>query len=98
MTLEPFDYDTHRVTFERLRHELHAVLNAANRAFLLSFEAGERDYALLTLPGLQDLPGVQWQAAQRSQAQAIQFAQARKIRIRCKPHWGVNTSNAFAQC
>ncbi|GAA0584518.1 nucleotidyl transferase AbiEii/AbiGii toxin family protein [Rhizomicrobium electricum] len=60
MTLEPFDYDCHQATFERLRHDIHAALNTEDRAFLMSFEAGEPDFSLFPLPGLQALPAVQW--------------------------------------
>jgi predicted nucleotidyltransferase component of viral defense system len=60
MTLEPFDYEAHRATFERLRRELHSALNEADRAFLLSFESGEPDYRLLPIAALENLPGAQW--------------------------------------
>jgi len=60
MTLEPFDYVAHRTTFDRLRAAIFDVLTPIDRAFLVSFEAGDPDWSLFPFPDAQHLPGVQW--------------------------------------
>ncbi|MFZ4604349.1 MAG: nucleotidyl transferase AbiEii/AbiGii toxin family protein [Caulobacterales bacterium] len=60
MTLEPFDYAAHRTTFDRLRAAIFDGLTPIDRAFLVSFEAGDPDWSLFSLMDTQHLPGVQW--------------------------------------
>jgi len=60
MSFEPFIYDDHRHTFERLTTLVQASLGDADRAFLLSFETGDPDWNLFPLESLKTLPGPQW--------------------------------------
>lgn len=60
MTLEPFDYEAHCATFERLRAAIFEALTPNDCAFLVSFEGGDPDWSLFPLPDAQHLPGVQW--------------------------------------
>ena len=60
MSFEPFTYDDHRHTFERLSTAVQASLGDADRAFLLSFETGDPDWDLFPLETLQNMAGPQW--------------------------------------
>ena len=63
MTLRPFDYSDFEAARDRLVQELRGRLTAADRAFLLSFKAGDPDWNLFPLESLQRLPAVQWKLA-----------------------------------
>jgi len=56
MPFEPFTYDDHLATFERLVEALRGSLTDDDRAFLLSFEAGEPDWSLFPIAALAALP------------------------------------------
>ena len=47
-------------TRERLFRELPVSLDEPERRFLLSIKAGEPDWDLLGIPGIEMLPGIQW--------------------------------------
>jgi len=56
MPFEPFNYDDHQATLERLVSALHASFTDDDRAFLLSFEAGDPDWSLFPVAVLAELP------------------------------------------
>lgn len=60
MTAEPVEFDELLKTRERLVHELHAGLDAAERKFLLSLVNNAPDWTLLDLPHAEQLPGIRW--------------------------------------
>lgn len=60
MPFEPFTYEDHVHTLDRLVTAIHASLNADDRKFLESFEAGNPEWALFPLPALQELPAPQF--------------------------------------
>lgn len=63
MPFEPFSYDDHQATLDRLVAALHEVLNADDRAFLLSFEKGEPDWGRYPVAALAELPAPQFKLA-----------------------------------
>jgi hypothetical protein len=60
MPFEPFTYDDHVETLERLSAAIANGLTDNERAFLTSFEGGDPEWALFPLPGLEALPAPQW--------------------------------------
>lgn len=60
MTTIPFSYDDHVATLDRLTETIHAQLTADDRAFLVSFEAGDPAWERFPIAGLADLPGPQF--------------------------------------
>lgn len=60
MPFEPFTYDDHQTTLARLVFELRRSLTDDDRAFLLSFEAGDPDWRLFPIAALEDLPAPQY--------------------------------------
>jgi len=60
MPFEPFTYDDHRETFDRLAVAVQTSLGDTDRAFLISFETGDPDWRLFPLESLQTLAGPQW--------------------------------------
>ncbi|RRQ95466.1 nucleotidyl transferase AbiEii/AbiGii toxin family protein, partial [Enterococcus faecalis] len=63
MPFEPFSYDDHAATLNRLVADLHAALTDADRAFLLSFETGEPDWVRYPVVTLTDMPTPQYKLA-----------------------------------
>jgi predicted nucleotidyltransferase component of viral defense system len=60
MPFHPFTYADHEATFDQLVTIIHKNLTDADRRFLHSFEAGEPDWSLFPLAGLEALPGANW--------------------------------------
>jgi antitoxin (DNA-binding transcriptional repressor) of toxin-antitoxin stability system len=60
MPFEPFTYEDHVETLGRLVRTLHASLDAADRRFLSSFEAGDPEWESLPLPAIRELPAPQF--------------------------------------
>lgn len=60
MPFEPFSYDDHQATLDRLVYALHASLTEDDRVFLLSFEAGDPDWERFPIAELANLPGPQF--------------------------------------
>ena len=60
MTRLPFTYDDHIATLDRLVDTIRSSLTPADRAFLVSFEAGDPDWSLFPIDGLAELPGPQF--------------------------------------
>jgi hypothetical protein len=63
LTAEPFSYEQFEETRERLVRDIHSLLQDSDRALLLSVKHGEPDWGLFPMPGLEDLPAVQWKLA-----------------------------------
>lgn len=63
MPFEPFSYDDHETTLNRLVADLHAALTDDDRAFLLSFETGEPDWSRYPVAAITDLPAPQYKLA-----------------------------------
>ena len=59
MPFEPFSYDDHQATLERLVSALRGSFTDDDRAFLLSFEAGDPDWSLFPVAVLAELPAPQ---------------------------------------
>lgn len=60
MPFEPFSYDDHVQTLDRLAEAIHASLDADDRRFLESFEAGDPDWACFPMPAIRELPAPQF--------------------------------------
>lgn len=60
MTLIPVTLAELEQTRETMIALIQERLTDSQRHFLLSFKQGEPDWALLNLPGIEDLPAVQW--------------------------------------
>lgn len=60
MSFEPFSYGDHQATLERLSSALRGSLTDDDRAFLLSFEAGDPDWSLFPVAVLAELPAPQF--------------------------------------
>lgn len=60
MPFEPFSYDDHVQTLDRLVEAVHASLDADDRRFLESFEAGDPDWECFPLPAIRELPAPQF--------------------------------------
>lgn len=56
----PFSYDDHVATLNRLVETIRSSLTQNDRAFLVSFEAGDPDWSLFPIEGLAELPGPQF--------------------------------------
>jgi predicted nucleotidyltransferase component of viral defense system len=63
MAFTPFSYDDFETTHHRLNDAIRAALTEADKAFLLSFKAGEPDWSLIDIPDLSRLPAIQWKLA-----------------------------------
>jgi predicted nucleotidyltransferase component of viral defense system len=63
MAFTPFSYDDFETTRHRLNDAIRAALTDADKAFLLSFKAGEPDWSLIDIPDLSRLPAIQWKLA-----------------------------------
>lgn len=55
MTLVPFTYDDFEVTRERLISEINAALSEEDRQFLMGLTAGEPDWSLCPIAGLEHM-------------------------------------------
>ncbi len=60
MTRDPISLEDLITTREQLTATLRKSLTDADRAFLLSMKAGEPDWSLLDLPGVEQLPALRW--------------------------------------
>ena len=60
MTTEPVELAELLAARERMVHELHQGLDAAERRFLLSLVAGRPEWPLLGVAHLEHLPGIRW--------------------------------------
>jgi len=60
MTSDSFSYDDFETTRTQLIKEIHQYLTDDDRKLLLSFKAGEPNWTLYPLDGLQNMPAVKW--------------------------------------
>jgi len=60
MTVEPVELETLLATREQMVRELQQGMTADERRFLLSLVAAEPDWKLLSVPHMQQLPGLRW--------------------------------------
>ncbi len=60
MPFEPFTYDDHQATLQRLVSALREVFTDDDRVFLLSFEAGDPDWSRFLIAALAELPAPQF--------------------------------------
>lgn len=60
MAFAAFTYADHEATLDRLVSTLRGSLTNNDRAFLLSFEAGDPDWSRFPIAGLAELPGPQF--------------------------------------
>ena len=60
MTAKPVSRDELVAAREALIAAIVGKMPAAHRKFLISFERGNPDWALLGVPGAQELPAVKW--------------------------------------
>jgi len=60
MTDLPFTYEIYEETRKKLVVEIHKMLSDNDRKFLISFEQGNPDWALIPIETLKDLPAVKW--------------------------------------
>ncbi|GLV23911.1 nucleotidyl transferase AbiEii/AbiGii toxin family protein [Sphingobium sp. TomTYG45] len=60
MPFEPFSYDDHQATLEHLVNALRGSFTDDDRAFLLSFEAGDPDWGRFPIATLAELPAPQF--------------------------------------
>ena len=56
----PFTYEDFEKTREGLINTVDSSLSERDRSFLLSFKRGDPDWELFPLPGLNEMPAVQW--------------------------------------
>lgn len=63
MAFDPFSYDDYEATRVRLSDAVQSTLTANDKAFLLSFKAGEPDWSLIDIPDLSRMPAIQWKLA-----------------------------------
>jgi predicted nucleotidyltransferase component of viral defense system len=55
-----FTYEDFEATRKRLIDTIYSSLTETDRTFLLSFKRGNPDWDLFPLPGLKEMPAVQW--------------------------------------
>lgn len=60
MTLAPFTYADFEATREQLVTVVNKCLTAEDRAFLVSLTAGEPDWSLYPIAGLEDMSAIKW--------------------------------------
>ena len=60
MTVDSFSYEFLEVTRAQLIKKIHQSLTSDDRKLLLSFKAGEPNWALYPLERLQNMPAVKW--------------------------------------
>ncbi len=60
MTLAPFTYDDFESTRERLIGEINGVLSEQDREFLIGLTAGEPDWSLYPIAGLEHMSAIKW--------------------------------------
>lgn len=60
MTDEPISQDQLNAAREALIEQVIVHMPESHRRFLVSFERGEPDWALINLPAAADLPAVKW--------------------------------------
>ena len=77
MTPEPVSQESLERAREELIEEIVGKMPKDHRRFLMSFEEGEPEWALLNVPGAKDLPAVRW----RKQKLDELTAERRKARI-----------------
>ena len=68
MPFEPFSYDDHQATLEHLVNALRGSFTDDDRAFLLSFEAGDPDWGRFPIATLAELPAPQFKLTRLVQA------------------------------
>jgi len=56
----PFTYEDFETTREELIETVNSSLSDLDHSFLLSFKRGDPDWKLFPIPGLKDMPAVQW--------------------------------------
>lgn len=57
----PFIYNDHIATLDLLVDTIRSNLTPNDRALLVSFEAGDPDWSLFPIEGLDELPGPQFE-------------------------------------
>ncbi len=60
MPFEPFSYEDHVATLDRLVAAVDAALDGKDRRFLESFEAGDPEWSDFPLPAIRELPAPQF--------------------------------------
>ena len=60
MPFEPFTYDDHEQTLDRLVEAIHVSFDANDRRFLESFEEGDPAWGCYPLPAIRELPAPQF--------------------------------------
>jgi predicted nucleotidyltransferase component of viral defense system len=60
MTVEPVELETLLAVRERMARELQQGLTGDEKRFLLTLVAAEPEWSLLSVPHLENLPGVRW--------------------------------------
>ena len=60
MTLVPFTYEDFEATRERLINEINDALSEEDRQFLLGLTAGEPDWSLYPIAGLEHMSAIKW--------------------------------------
>ncbi len=60
MTLAPFTYADFEATREQLIGTVNACLTEDDKAFMISLTAGEPDWSLYPIPGLEEMSAVKW--------------------------------------
>lgn len=63
MTAEPVTLDELLAARDQMIQQLNAALTADERAFLITVKEGAPRWELMKLPGIENLPGVQWKVA-----------------------------------
>lgn len=72
MPFEPFTYEDHVHTLDRLVKAIHASLDTDDRSFLESFEAGDPEWDAFPFPVLRELPAPQFKLANIRKFRAVQ--------------------------
>ena len=60
MVVEPVTAEELRIAGEQLVSRLHEEMTEEERRFIVSVKEGEPQWNLLGVPGIENLPGVQW--------------------------------------
>ena len=81
MMVEPVTAEELRIVGEQLVSRLHEEMTKEERRFIVSVKEGEPQFDLLGLPGIENLPGVQWKLQNIRQMAPTKHREAlRKLR------------------